>query len=134
MKRLHVIFLALIALFAFSSCSDDDDKNNDSNSIVGKWKLNGKSVSIDCSDAAIKAIIASNYEDISLPNAEYEFFDNGKFKFTEAATESSKGDNEEGEYTLNSRGFSLVPSHRIQHHSRNYYGCVDGFFCRAHNH
>lgn len=106
MKKLHVFLFALIALLAFSSCSDDDNDGN--NAIVGKWQMTGISATINCTDTEIKERIASNYEDITVPNCQYEFFDKGKFKFTEQATENNKGDNEEGDYTLNSRMITFI--------------------------
>jgi len=93
MRQLHVIFIALIAILFFSSCSDDDDSN-----IVGKWEITAKSPLIECSDEAIKARIQSNYDDPYLGES-FEFFENGKFR---------DEDGIEGDYTLKSEVITFV--------------------------
>jgi len=100
MKRLHVFFIALIALLAFSSCSSDDD-DGDSNTIVGKWQMTGMSATINCTDSEIKERIASNYENPEINGRSLEFSDKGKFTET-------YGKVEQGDYTLNSRIITFI--------------------------
>jgi hypothetical protein len=39
MKKMKLTFVFLIAIMIFSSCSNDDNSDDNSPSIIGKWKL-----------------------------------------------------------------------------------------------
>lgn len=80
MKKLNLLLLACVAIFAFSACSDDDD-NTAANNLIGKWKYNEITTSVECDNKLVKEYIEylvgkTGYAEGTV----LEYFENGTAK------------------------------------------------------
>jgi hypothetical protein len=102
-----IFYVLLITVFSFTSCSDDDSSDSQSNSIVGEWTLNTVDVvSVSMGGMDLTDLLeASGFslDDLGLDDAiEGEFGDDYiiEFKSDNTVILSSDEEMEEGTYSI----------------------------------
>jgi hypothetical protein len=93
MKKMKLTFVFLIAIMIFSSCSNDDNSDDNSPSIIGKWKLTAENFggqSQDLSDCEKEQTI----EFFADGTAENYYVDSDPCDFSTISVDYTKNNNQ----------------------------------------